>query len=339
MKILQIVNPAIPFPADTVGGTERVVQYLMEELLKKGHDITLMGHSRSVVPKGVRLIPIGTFQDKKNTTKIIWKHLLTHKYDVVHNHGRFIYFLPIIWNKVKKIHTLHLADIGERTFTRFFKLKPRNLILSPCAQWIQEKYEGYVGKWQYVNNGIPKNLYKFENLAVNNKTALTIIGRMSEGKGIVEAIQIARRSNKRLRIAGKIGDNHDEITWFNENILAECDGDHIKYIGPVNDRQKQSLLSSSLALLMLSKDSEAFNLTMLEANACGCPVITYNRYFPKIFIKEGINGFKSETDIELIDKIARLSEINRESCRKDFEQNYTSAMMTKNYLKLYQSKI
>lgn len=337
MKILQIVNPVIPFPANTVGGTERVVQYLIEELLLQGHDITLMGHSESIVPKGVKLIAIGTFHDQKNTVKIIWKHLLTNNYDVIHNHGRLIYFLPKIWSSVKKIHTLHLADLGEKTFKRFFKLKPKNLTICACAEWIEKKYEGYPGTWKYVNNGIPKTLYKNEQSLVSNTNTLIIIARMCDGKGISEAINLAKLSNKNLIIAGKIGDNENEIAWFNKNILIHCDGMQIKFIGPVNDKQKQELLNSALGLLMLSQESEAFNLTMLEANASGCPVLTYDRYFSSVFIKNGINGFKTNNEKNLISKVNILNTIDRNSCRTDFEKNYTSEIMTNNYLKIYNS--
>jgi glycosyltransferase involved in cell wall biosynthesis len=335
MKILQIVNPAIPFPAKTVGGTERVVEYLINELLLLGHDITLMAHNDSIVPKDVKFIPIGTFYDQKSTLKIIWKHLLITNYDVIHNHGRLIYFLPKIWSKVKKVHTLHLADLGEKTFKLFFRLKPKNIIISPCAKWIQEKYSDYPGKWKYVNNGIPLNLYSYT--PTENKKYLIIIARMDEGKGITDAIQIATLTNQNLVIAGKIGDTIEEKKWFNEHVLKYCDDQKIKFIGPVDDIQKQKLLQSAAALLMLTKVSEAFNLTMVEANANGCPVITYNKYFSPYFIKNGVNGYIGNTHLELIEKLKLLELIDRDKCRKEFELNYTSEIMTNNYLKIYTS--
>ena len=86
MRILQIVNPVMPFPPTTIGGTERIVQYLIDELVKRGHEVTLMGHNDSIVQENVKLIPIGTNLDQRNTVKKIWKHLISNKYDVIHNH-------------------------------------------------------------------------------------------------------------------------------------------------------------------------------------------------------------------------------------------------------------
>lgn len=335
MKILQILNPVIPLPAKTIGGTERIVEYIIEELLKAGHDVTLMAHNNSEVPANVKFIPIGTYLDQKNTVKIIWKHLLFNKYDVIHNHGRLIFFLPKIWNKTKKIHTFHMVNLGTKSFLRFLALKPKNLILSPCAKWIQDKYKHYPATWQYVNNGIPLEKYIFKDYKINDASPMVMICRIAEGKGVLDAIKIAKKTNKNLIIAGTGGTYAHEIEWFTNVFLKLCDGNQIKYIGPVNDIQKQNLLEISCCLLMLTIENEAFNLTMLEANACGCPVISYNRYFPPDFIKEGINGFIGNNQDELIEKIALLTEIDRANCRKEFEKNYTSEIMTKNYLKLY----
>ncbi|RZK58196.1 MAG: glycosyltransferase [Pedobacter sp.] len=335
MKILQIVNPIIPFPPLTIGGIERIVQYIIEELLKEGHEITLMAHNDSKVPPGVKFIPIGSYNDRKNTAKKVWKHLLFNKYDVIHNHGRLIYFLPVIWNNTSKVHTFHMAEIRSKSFLNFFKLKPRRLILAPCARWIQKENADLPGNWQFVNHGIPIQKYTLGTDLINEQSPLVIICRIGAGKGVLDAIEIAKKSNKKLIIAGIGGDNPHELHWFENIFLKQCDGIRIKYIGPVNDEQKQVLLSNAVALLMLSIDLEAFNLTMLEANACGCPVLSYNRYFPPDFIKSGINGFIGNTQADLIALAKNLSTIDREKCRLEFELNYTSKIMTNNYLKLY----
>ncbi|RZL38837.1 MAG: glycosyltransferase [Pedobacter sp.] len=335
MKILQIVNPIIPFPPRTIGGTERIVQYIIEELLKDGHEITLMAHIDSIVPSGVKFIPIGTYDDQKNTTKKVWKHLLSNKYDVIHNHGRLIYFLPVIWSNARKVHTFHMAEIRSRSFLNFFNLKPRKLILAPCAKWIQKENADLPGNWQFVNHGIPIEKYTAGTDLIDEHSPLVIICRIGAGKGVLDAIEIAKKSNKKLIIAGKGGDNPHELDWFENVFLKQCDGVQIKYIGAIDDLQKQTLLSSAIALLMLSIDLEAFNLTMLEANACGCPVLSYNRYFPPDFIKPGVNGFIGDTHAELIELVKKLPTIDRKKCRAEFELNYTSKTMVSNYLNLY----
>ncbi len=339
MKILQIVNPVVPFPPETVGGTERVVQGLIDELMKQGHEVTLMGHNESKVPDGVKLVGIGTYLDREKTLTTIWKHLLFNKYDVIHNHGRLLYVLPQIWSSTRKVHTFHMADLATKAFHRFLSFKARNFTFAPCARWIQRKHEHLGGNWSFVNNGIAKELYLYNPEFNDTNGALVIICRMSPGKGITDAIEIARATDKKLIIAGRIGDYPHEQEWFAEHIAKNCDGTQIKFVGPVNDRQKQEILEKAAGLLMLSTDSEAFNLTMIEANACGCPVISYNRYFPPDFIKNGINGFIGDTQNDLIAAVNKLNTIDRTKCRQDFEENYTSKIMTDNYLRLYNSKV
>ena len=334
MKILQIVNPTIPLPAETVGGTERIVQYIIEELVKQGHDVTFMGHNDSVLPAGVKLVKIGTYLDRDKTVKKIWRHLLTNKYDVVHNHGRLLHFLPVVWGNTCKVHTFHMGELDNSGLRQFIKMRPRNFTFAPCGSWIKEKYRHLGGNWQVVNNGLPEHKYTGTK-SIANDAPLVIMCRLGATKGVTEAINIAVASRKKLLIAGKVGDYPHEIEWFEKHIQARCDGTHVKFIGTVNDSQKQALLGNAAALLIPVQTSEAFNTTMIEANACGCPVITYNRYcFPE-FIINGINGFLGENEEDLTRAVSRLGEINREECRRVFETFYTAKIMTDNYLKLY----
>jgi len=338
MKILQIINPVMPFPPKTIGGTERVVKYLVDELVNDGHDVTLLCHDESEYNSRIKTIGIGTYLDQKKTPQKVWKHLLLNKYDVIHNHGRLLYFLPETWSATRKVHTFHMAELESRSFHNFIKLRPRNLTFAPCAKWIQTKYQHIKVNWSYINNGIPKDLYSYNDKIGGADGPLVLVCRISPGKGVSEAIEVALKTKKKLIIAGKVGDYPHEKEWFSQNVEQYC-GDQVQYAGVVDDNQKQALLEKASALLMLSADSEAFNLTMLEANACGCPVIAYNRFFPPDFIKQGINGFIGDTQSDIIEAIGKLNTIDRSKCRADFEANYTAKIMTENYLRLYRSKV
>jgi len=338
MKILQIVNPSLPFPVQTSGGTERIVEYLIEELINNKHEITLMGHNDSKVDSRIRFIPIGTYSDRKNTLGKIWLHLLTNKYDVIHNHGRLIYFLPVMWGRVRKLHTFHTAELDGKSFRRFIDAKPTNLTYSPCAKWIQDKYEYIGGNWNYVNNSLPLAKYTFSPTSITDDLPLVIICRMGPTKGVTDAIKIARLGNRKLIIAGIVGDYPHEIEWFNQAVWAECD-DKISFIGPVDDQQKNELLKNAAALLMLSNTPDAFNLTLLEANACGCPVLSFDRYFAPTFILHGTNGFIGSSTNDLVYFLPQLKNINRINCRMHFEKYYTSRLMAKRYLELYNLKV
>ena len=338
MKILQIVNPVLPFPATTVGGTERIVQYLTDELVMKGHEVTLMGHDHSIVSEGVKFIGVGTYLDRSKTIKTIWKHLLFNKYDVIHNHGRLIHFLPSVWTGTRKVHTFHMAELESEAFHRFSNLNPRNFTFSPCSEWIQRRYTNLSGHWNYVHNGLPENLYTFDKKKLSSESPLLIICRLAESKGVLDAIKIALMSNRKLIIAGAVGDYPHEKRWFNEVLAPLCDGIHIRFIGAVNDAQKNELLNNAAALLIPTVDSEAFNTTMLEANACGCPVISYNRFCFTEFIIDGVNGYKGETIQDLIGAVNKIDAISRHQCRQIFEDKYTAGIMTENYLTLYKQK-
>jgi glycosyltransferase involved in cell wall biosynthesis len=335
VKILQILNPVTPLPAKTVGGSERIVEYLMDELINLGHEVAFMGHDESSLNKKIIHIPIGTYLDRQKTLKTAWKHLITNKYDVVHNHGRLFYFAPIIYSKTRKLHTFHMADLDNNGFHNFLRMKPRNLTFSPCGKWIQDKYQSLGGNWQYVNNGLPIAKYSFDDKPIDNESPLIIICRIGPGKGLLDAIAIAKQANKKLVIAGKIGDYPHEIEWFNENIAKHVDGNSIKFIGIVNDEEKNALLNQALALIIPTKDSEAFNTTMIEANACGCPVISYNRFcFPE-YIENGVNGYIGDTKEDLIDAVRKVNLLDRQVCRAYFELKYTSRTMALNYQSLY----
>jgi len=338
MKILQILNPVIPLPAKTVGGSERIVEYLIDELLTLGHEVTFMGHKDSKLKSEVKHISIGNYLDK-TTIKSVWMHLIKHKYDVVHNHGRLMHFAPIIWGSTRKIHTFHMADLDNKGFRNFLKMTPKNLTFTPCARWIQEKYVHIGGNWNYVNNGLPMDKYKFENTVVDQDAPLVIICRISPGKGIVDAIHIAIKTGKKLIIAGKIGDYEHEKEWFEQNVGQFLNNGQITFVGEIDDVQKNALLNTASALIIPTKDSEAFNTTMIEANACGCPVISYNKFcFPE-FIVNGKNGFTGVDPKALVEAIGRLGEINRNDCRKHFEAHYNSKIMALNYINQYQIKV
>jgi len=339
MKILQIVNPVIPFPPTTIGGTERIVQYLIDELNAKGHEITLMAHNDSIVPMGVKFIPIGTYLDQKKTIRNIWKQMLLNDYDVIHNHGRLIYFLPKLWSQTRKIHTFHMAEIESRSFVRFQSLGAKNLTYSPCGKWIQDKMNHLKGNWNYVNNGLPRELYTCYQNSVPFDAPLLIICRMGRNKGVMDAIALSKITKRNLIIAGKIGDYPHEKEWFKQHVWRECDGKNIKFIGEVNDKEKNELLNEAAALLIPAIDSEAFNTTMLEANACGCPVISYDRFCFHEYIQNGINGFKGSGFEDLVEAVKKIGQIDRLACRSYFENKYTSAHMAAHYVNLYHNSL
>ncbi|MFA5976137.1 MAG: glycosyltransferase [Elusimicrobiota bacterium] len=336
MNILQIVNPVLPIPPKTMGGTERIVQALLRELVRAGHNVTLLAEDGSTPPAGVEFHGIGTYWHQEKTVRRVWEHLIGHgsRYDVIHNHGRLLYFLPRLWGRAAKVHTFHFGDLQLPQLRRFLSLHPRRFAFTPCGAWIAERYRGFGGEWIPVHNGLAIDQFQ-PKVTVGTDAPLAIIARMDPRKGVPSAIRVARATGRRLVIAGVIGDQPDEKAWFEENVLKECDGEQIRFIGPVDDRQKQDLLANAAAYLLPLQGSEAFTVMMIEALACGCPVIGFNRYCLPELVKEGVNGFLAQDENDMAGKVRRLGEIDRRNCRRDFEERFSSKVMAEKYQDLY----
>lgn len=336
MRILQILNPVLPLPPKTMGGAERIVYGLVLELRRRGHAVTVLGENSSQLPADVEFHGIGTYWNQKCAVRAVWQHLLGygHRYDVIHNHGRLLFYLPMLWGKAAKIHTFHFGDLQVPQVRQFLSLRPRHFAFAPCGTWIADKYGSLGGIWDPVHNGLPIDLYS-PKYDVPSDAPFVSIGRMDPRKGIPQAIEVARRTGRRLIVAGVIGDQPHEQQWFETHVLRHCDGEQIQFIGPVNDRQKQELLANAAGLLLPIQGSEALTVVMLEALACGCPVIGFNQYCIPEIVRHGYNGFLVNDLDEMVATVSRVADIDRHNCRRDFEDRFSSFVMTSRYLALY----
>lgn len=336
MNILQIVNPAVPIPPKTMGGAERVVHALIVELASRGHSVTLLGEDTSSPPPGVEFHGIGTYRHQDDTVRTVWRHLARHgrRYQAIHNHGRLLFHVPRIWGRAAKVHTFHFGDLQVPQVRRFLSLRPRNFTFTPCGAWIAAKYGHLGGRWNPVHNGLPAEQYRATS-EVAPDAPLVSIGRMDPRKGAPQAIEVARRTRRRLVIAGVIGDEPHEKQWFEDHVLRHCDGEQIRFAGPVDDRQKEVLLQGAAALVLPIQGSEAFTVVMIEALACGCPILGFDQYCIPEVVRNGYNGFLSRDLDEMTSQVARLVEIDRRDCRRDFEERFTASVMASRYLELY----
>jgi glycosyltransferase involved in cell wall biosynthesis len=336
VRILQIVNPATPIPPVTMGGGERIVYSLIVELQRLGHEVTLLGEDTSQPPAGVEFHGIGTYWHQERTVATVWKHLATHghRYDAIHNHGRLLFFLPRIWGSATKVHTFHFGDLQLTQVRAFLRLQPRNFVFAPCGAWIARKYSNLGGTWTSVHNGLPADLY-VPQFSVAADAPLVSLGRMDPRKGAPQAIEVARRAGRKLIIAGVVGDQPHEKEWFEQHVLRHCDGDQIRFIGPVTDSEKQTLIGNAAAILLPIQGSEAFTVVMIEALACGCPVIGFNQYCIPELVRDGYNGFLATDIDDMVLKVARLHEIDRRDCRRDFEERFSATVMAGRYVDLY----
>jgi glycosyltransferase involved in cell wall biosynthesis len=337
MYIAQIAPLAEAVPPRFYGGTERVIHWLTEELVALGHDVTLFASGDSVTsarlesvwPRALRLD--GSVRDPNALHMAMLERVRqqANEFDFLHFHLDYYPFSLFCRQPVPFVTTLHgRLDLPEHepVFATFPSLPVISISDSqrrPVAQanWIKTIY-----------HGLPRELLM---PVPATPGYFAFLGRIAPEKGIDRAISIARRCGVPLRIAAKVDKMDRE--YFNEKIRPQLDGRSVEYIGEITDREKSEFLSGAVALLDPIDWPEPFGIVMIEAMACGTPVIAFNRGSIPEVIDEGVTGFIVEDEEGSIGAFNRLSQLSREKIRQRFEQRFTARRMALEYLAAYRS--
>jgi len=332
MKIVLTSDPFIPLPPVTFGGGERIVYSLCNSLLKKGHDITLIAHkdSRTLA----KFIPFGTDHSViKNLS--LFNSIKILKPDIIHSFSRIAYLLPLLYSKTPKVMTYGRQPTITAIKKAVLVAKKNTLTFTSCSNYITDQISPYA-KCFTVYNGIDLDLFEF-NEKVTADSPLVFLGRIEPYKGTDYAVQIAQRSGKKLIIAGNIPSEHQH--YFNEHVKPFLN-DRIKYIGPVDDKQKNHLLKSALALLMPNRGNEPFGIVMIEAMACGTPVIGFNKGGIPEVIKNGVSGFVVSNINEAVTCIDKVGEqLDRYNVRNYIEKHFSMDTIVDRYIDIYENLI
>ena len=336
MKIAQVAPLTESVPPRLYGGTERVVSYLTEELTRQGHEVTLYASGDSVT--SARLRPVCDRSLRLNTVPgdyLVHHTLLIQQvfneaylYDIIHFHIDFIHFPLSRLYRTPQLTTLHgRLDIPDlQKIYREFREMPVVSISHaqrrplPGANWLATVY-----------NGIPDHIYTFHPKAENY---FAFLGRISPEKGIEEAIRIALLAGIELRIAAKV-DPVDKL-YFKEVIKPKLKEPLINYIGEINEQEKNNFLGNARALLFPINWPEPFGLVMIEAMACGTPIVAYRRGSVPEIMQNGVSGFIAENAREAVEAIHNIDAISRSDCRNVFERRFSSAKMAEKYVHVYQ---
>ena len=336
MKILIVMDPGILIPVAGYGGHERLVEMFAKEYTRLGNDVHLLVTNGSHVPNCTvhSLGKVGFPPTKKDANKAIftaWKFLWKNRkeYDLIHNFGRLIYLLPVWNSKVKKIMT-YGREITGSNINKLLRLPHKNIAFTGCSNNLISR-SGAKGNWHTVYNAINFSAYNLvENIATN--APLIFLGRIEKIKGCHTAIAIAKETGNSLIIAGNISTLDEEKKYFEEQIKPNIDGIQIKYVGQVNDAQKNEWLGKSKALLMPIEWNEPFGIVMIEAMACGTPVIAFNRGSVNEVVDENVTGKKVNNTIEMIDAVNKIDFLNRANCRKIAEERFDVKVIAQQYL-------
>jgi glycosyltransferase involved in cell wall biosynthesis len=213
-----------------------------------------------------------------------------------------------------------------------------NITFTACSKYCAGTADFTGGKWQVIPNGVNIEQYTF-NPQVSLDAPLVFLGRIARIKGVHTAISVARKTNRRLLIAGNHAQSGSDYAYFQNEVLAHCDQKLIEYIGPVDDTRKNKLLSTAQALLFPIEWHEPFGIVMVEALACGTPVIGFAKGAVPEVVQDGINGLLCNSEEEMVKKIERVKDIDRRKCRESAEKRFAAEVIVGQYLRLYEKLI
>ncbi len=339
MHVAQVAPLAESVPPKLYGGTERVVAWLTDELVELGHDVTLFasGDSRTrakLVSGWPRAIRLGRPHSDPAAACASLLDMVADQatdFDVIHYHTDWLH-LPLSSRLgVPFLTTLHgrldLPGLSQ-VFDRF-----------PAAPFVsisdnQREPVTNVHWLGTVYHGLPADSLRprFEQ-----GNYLAFLGRLTPEKGPETAIRLARDAGMPLRIAAKLP--RGQRGYFKERIEPLIDGQQIQAVGEVNDRSKESFLTGAAALLFPIQWPEPFGLVMIEAMACGTPVIAFRRGSVPEVIDDGVTGFVVENEAEALEAIQKLPQLDRRTVRERFERRFSSRQMAENYVRCYDALV
>lgn len=339
MRIAQVSPLFESVPPKLYGGTERIVFHLSEELVKRGHEVTLYASGDSTT--SARLIspcPTGLRLDDYYSDPIAYHILMlgqlsreAHLYDIIHFHTVFLHYPLLRRLSTPAVTTLH----GRLDLTDLHPVHEEFSELDVISISDNQRRPLPRLNWQgTVYHGLSKDQYIFQPQA---EDYLAFLGRISPEKRPDRAIEIAKRAGIKLKMAAKV-DTLDKA-YFEQIIKPLLDHPLIEFIGEIDETQKRPLLSGARALLFPIDWPEPFGLVMIEALACGTPVIAFrNGSVPEI-IEHGISGYIVDNMEQAINAALHIDELDRETCRRRFEQRFSVETMTNAYMKVYEKII
>jgi len=336
MRIAQIAPLYEAVPPKLYGGTERVVSFLTEELVALGHQVTLFATGDSTTrarletawPRALRLDPAARDLIAPHMMLMERVRQRADEFDILHFHLDYWPFSLFTRQRTPFLTTLHgRLDLPE--LQPVFDAFPNAPVASISnSQRRTLPRANYVGT---VHHGLPADLLTPQYGA--SSAYLAFLGRISPEKGPDRAIRIARACGIPLKIAAKVG--KDDERYFDTVIRPMLAGGGVEMVGEISDAQKPAFLSGAMALLMPIDWPEPFGLVMIEAMACGTPVIAFNRGAVPEIVEHGLTGYVVEDELDAVAAVRHLPQLCRIWVRARFEERFTARRMAKDYLAIY----
>jgi glycosyltransferase involved in cell wall biosynthesis len=337
MRIAQVAPLYERVPPPLYGGTERVVSYLTEELVRLGHDVTLFASGDSETT--ARLVPAcpralwrdadvrETLPHHVRLMELVFEDV--SRFDVIHFHTDYLHFPLVRRHRCPSMTTLHgmvhphdlKALFEEYGDVPLVSISDNQRSPLPRANWLGTVY-----------HGLPRDLFTFRG---EPGTYLVYLGRMSPEKRVDRAIEIARQSGVPLKIAAKI--YPEERSYFEETLapLIQASEPLVEFVGEIGHRERDELLGGAAAFLFPIEWPEPFGLVMIEAMACGTPVIGWRRGSVPEVLEDGVTGYIVENLDEGVQAVGKIRRLSRATCRRVFEERFDASRMALDYLELY----
>jgi glycosyltransferase involved in cell wall biosynthesis len=333
VRIAQVAPLFESVPPRRYGGTERVVSYLTEELVRQGHRVTLFATADSetsaelvpIVERPLRGDPLWMFQAVVQVEKVFRR---AGDFDVLHFHTDGLHYPLIRKATTPVVTTLHgRQDLpGLARFYRVFSHVP--VVSISDAQRAPLPHARWVGT---VHHGLPPTLYRPGS---GRGGYLAFLGRISPEKRVDRAVEIARRAGVQLLIAAKV--DPVDRTYFEREIEPLLHAPGVEYLGEIGDEEKVDFLGDALAVIFPIDWPEPFGLVMIEAMACGTPVLAFHGGSVEEIIRPGVTGAVVGSVDEAVEALPSVATLDRVACRQEFERRFSAARMAQGYVRVYE---
>jgi len=336
MRIAQVAPLYESVPPVLYGGTERVVSWLTEELVRLGHDVTLFASGDSVT--NARLVPVcpRALRLDADCKDPLARHLVMMErvfqesptFDLIHFHIDYIHFSMARRSEVPCLTTLHgRLDIPDlvSVYQNFRELPVVSISNAQRAPLPWANWQGT------VLHGMPK---KSLTPGQGNGNYLAFVGRVSPEKGLDEAIDIALRSGMKLKMAAKV--DQSDVRYFEKRIKPLLNHGLLEFVGEIGHDAKSEFIGNAAALLFPIRWPEPFGIVMIEALACGTPVIAYRQGSVPEIIENRVTGFIVADSDAAVAAVKKIGTIDRQTCRKQFERHFSDQRMASDYVSIYQ---
>jgi glycosyltransferase involved in cell wall biosynthesis len=337
MRVLVIADPHIPIPPKLYGGAERIVHLLCQELVRRGHQVDIIAGQGSQKYNGFLYFHTApTLNKLSRAYRKLWFQVLSvsaaRNVDIVINFGRVDYLESLLRLKKPLLHCFQnpiaqyeIDYLKKRAYSQLqlYGISSHQLSIAGLPTAFPDV--------AVIYNAIDTDYYPF---SANHQGYLAFLGRLTHNKGVDTAISVAKKTGLPLIIAGNVSKEPGGEQFFKEVVEPAINNEQIRYIGPVNDEQKRELLGNALALLFPIRWDEPFGIVMVEALACGTPVIATRRASTPEVIRDGITGFLCDDEEQMVKAVHQVHILDRAECRRDAEQRFSSTVLGQKCLAL-----